>query len=437
MRYTHGMIPTIVLALILYSTSAVRATDDRESLTRMADNDTVALVIVDFDLSDQHRELIAGFTSEMVRSGMGKLKALGVEECALLGSMQLPDSRIILTDPGEATVESVAQEFPELTVEMAGGFITLGYPVPPRNDVQREDAFDAFEAENAVEIQQLLKSAIAAVETDNHKIKIAIIAGPDQRRVMADVMPPMLTAFQNSTGVELPEIDPAEMSRNFRWMSIAMLPEDGGANLIEVKTRLETEESTRALAGLVPHFGDVMNALDSSGGLARITENLQFNAVVDGNELTITSPNRGFERILERGTLEARSNDTLNRARQFAIAMHNSYDANRHFPAIGSRSEDGEPLLSWRVHILPYIEQGELYQQFHLDEPWDSPHNLTLIDKMPAIYQAPGSSNDRSSGLSNCRRPNGNGAMFRDYTPIEFKDITDGTSNPVMIVEVD
>lgn len=59
---------------------------------------------------------------------------------------------------------------------------------------------------------------------------------------------------------------------------------------------------------------------------------------------------------------------------------------NRKFPATGTKDADGQPLLSWRVHILPHVDQMELYNQFHLDEPWDSEHNMTLIAKMPDLY---------------------------------------------------
>ena len=45
--------------------------------------------------------------------------------------------------------------------------------------------------------------------------------------------------------------------------------------------------------------------------------------------------------------------------------------------------------MSWRVAILPYIDQHGLYKQFHLDEPWDSEHNKPLMAKMPAVYRSP------------------------------------------------
>jgi hypothetical protein len=58
-------------------------------------------------------------------------------------------------------------------------------------------------------------------------------------------------------------------------------------------------------------------------------------------------------------------------------------------PPAAVRGKNGEPLLSWRVQILPYIEEPELYREFHLDEPWDSPHNLSLLPRMPATYAPP------------------------------------------------
>ena len=51
--------------------------------------------------------------------------------------------------------------------------------------------------------------------------------------------------------------------------------------------------------------------------------------------------------------------------------------------------KDGKPLLSWRVKLLPYLEQGALYKEFHLDEPWDSEHNKKLRATVPATYRSP------------------------------------------------
>ena len=94
---------------------------------------------------------------------------------------------------------------------------------------------------------------------------------------------------------------------------------------------------------------------------------------------------RSIEIALEQ-TASARSKDNL---MHIAIAMHGYDGENKHFPLPASTSPQGKPLLSWRVRILPFLGQDALYRQFHLDEPWDSPHNRTLIDKMPAVYCLP------------------------------------------------
>jgi hypothetical protein len=68
------------------------------------------------------------------------------------------------------------------------------------------------------------------------------------------------------------------------------------------------------------------------------------------------------------------------------LAFHAFHDTYGHFPA-DIRDKDGKPLLSWRVAILPYLEQQELYKQFRLTEPWDSEHNLKLLARMPEVYR--------------------------------------------------
>ncbi len=70
-----------------------------------------------------------------------------------------------------------------------------------------------------------------------------------------------------------------------------------------------------------------------------------------------------------------------NQLRQLAIAALNYESSYQKFPAQANYSDDGKPLLSWRVHLLPFMEQDSLYRQFKLDEPWDSPHNIKLLDR--------------------------------------------------------
>lgn len=131
----------------------------------------------------------------------------------------------------------------------------------------------------------------------------------------------------------------------------------------------------------------------------------------------------------------ARRAQSMNNLKQIGLAMQSHADVFKMFPR-SSYSEDGKPLLSWRVHILPFVEQNQLYKQFHLDEPWDSEHNKTLIAKLPAVYKNP--SLDAAGGLAgmtNYLQPTGKFALFRQDKEPTFAMITDGTSNTIAAVE--
>jgi uncharacterized protein DUF1559 len=97
----------------------------------------------------------------------------------------------------------------------------------------------------------------------------------------------------------------------------------------------------------------------------------------------------------------------------------------------------GQPLYCWRVAILPYIEQDALYKEFHLDEPWDSAHNLALLPKMPATYALPAHKRSKAPPYHTvCHVFVGKGTPFESGEPLRFeRDFPDGTSNTILIIE--
>jgi hypothetical protein len=95
--------------------------------------------------------------------------------------------------------------------------------------------------------------------------------------------------------------------------------------------------------------------------------------------------------------------------------------------------------LSWRVHILPFIGFQELYEEFKLDEAWDSPHNIKLLPKMPAIYSPLSDMNETveiQPHYTTYVAPIGSKTVFGQDEPMEFRNITDGTSNTIAFVEL-
>ncbi|AMV28274.1 hypothetical protein VT84_27975 [Gemmata sp. SH-PL17] len=123
-----------------------------------------------------------------------------------------------------------------------------------------------------------------------------------------------------------------------------------------------------------------------------------------------------------------------NNLKQIMLAVINSSDANNGRMPMNITDKDGRPLLSWRVAILPYIEQDNLYKAFKLDEPWDSDHNKKLIEKMPKLY-APVRVKAKA-GETFYQTFFGEGALYGSKNAPTFPaSITDGTVNTVFVVE--
>jgi hypothetical protein len=124
---------------------------------------------------------------------------------------------------------------------------------------------------------------------------------------------------------------------------------------------------------------------------------------------------------------------SINNLKQIGIAMHNYHDTHGSFPPAAACDKTGKPLLSWRVLILPYVDGGELFKEFKLDEPWDSANNKKLLAKMPKVYTIPGKTKPGDTN-SHYRVFVGNGAGFDWIMGGKIQNITDGTSNTLLCV---
>ncbi len=129
----------------------------------------------------------------------------------------------------------------------------------------------------------------------------------------------------------------------------------------------------------------------------------------------------------------ARRQQSSNNLKQLGLAMHNFESAYKAFPATAGVDDNGKPLISWRVAILPFIEQNALYQKFHLDEPWDSEHNIKLLEEMPDTFRHP--SRPTRPGYTVYQAPVSDHSLLRKTEPTRMGQITDGTSNTIMLVE--
>src|SRR5690606_12594833 len=85
----------------------------------------------------------------------------------------------------------------------------------------------------------------------------------------------------------------------------------------------------------------------------------------------------------------ARKTVCTNNMRQIGIALHNYHDTYGTFPPAFLPDENGQPQTSWRVMILPFMEHANLYNRYNLNEPWDSPNNLSVVSVPMPVYQCP------------------------------------------------
>lgn len=143
---------------------------------------------------------------------------------------------------------------------------------------------------------------------------------------------------------------------------------------------------------------------------------------------------------LQSARASARRTASMNNIRQILLGLHVYHDSKGCFPARYSSTRKGKQLLSWRVHMLPFMGEEKLYKKFKLDQPWNSPHNKKLIDQMPRYLEPV--SYDLEEGMTSYQAVYGEGAAFDEpkrpgsLTGKKMADFKDGTSNSVMILEM-
>jgi hypothetical protein len=119
---------------------------------------------------------------------------------------------------------------------------------------------------------------------------------------------------------------------------------------------------------------------------------------------------------------------------QLMLAMYNYHEQHKAFPPPAIYSKDAQPLLSWRVLLLPFLGEGDLFKQFRLDEPWDGPNNSKLIDRIPKVL-APVRGDMKVPHATFYQVFTGKSTVFEGIKGIRKDDISDGTSNTILVVE--
>jgi hypothetical protein len=251
-----------------------------------------------------------------------------------------------------------------------------------------------------------LRAAIAAVGDSPAAMVFAPTA--DQRRVVAELLPRLPEELGGLEGATVGGID---------WAA--------GTNTDDGRLRIalhatDAQVAASVVSSLLKVFPQVEGTSDGAGALLTWP-------IVDGKP---TASLRSIVRLF--GSLSNQF-DAMQNLKQIALAMHNFHDTYDSFPP--SASYDGDrPLLSWRVHLLPYLDASGLYGQFHLNEPWDSEHNRKLIERMPDVFKSQDIALNLQ-GKTTFVLPVGDATAWHGQVGTTIRDIKDGTSNTMMALQ--
>ncbi len=286
------------------------------------------------------------------------------------------------------------------------------------------------------EARRGLRAALAA-NPGPALIRVAIEPGNALRQALTESFP--------EHPAELGGEPLAAITQGMNWLSLVVpvLPADPkqpAQIMIQARSpqaAVALERVCRSgLTALAPWIAGQPEAGDLSTRVGQIKPEVrgdQVVAAVDaGAVLTLVG-------LLIRGTQgSADRSISIHNLKQMGLAMHNYHATHDHFPPAFRADAAHQPLLSWRVLILPFLDEQALYDQFHLDEPWDSSHNRTLIPRMPRVYAAPNESTTQvAEGQTTYLTPRGLATIFPGEQPVAIRDITDGTSNTILILGAD
>jgi hypothetical protein len=272
-----------------------------------------------------------------------------------------------------------------------------------------------------------LATAFAAMP--NAAVAAVLVPSADQRRVLEESLPKLPEQVGGGPGTIV--------SRGIRWAALGVATKPKlSVNFIAQAT---DARAAQALHGVFSKGAEFVAqaAKEMQLDLQALPPLLTPKVAGDRLTLHMGEDDEPVAKLIasaaKRTQAAAGRTQSMNNIKQMALALHNYHDANGSFPPTGNLGKDNKPLLSWRVHILPYIEQDNLYKQFKLDEPWDSETNKALIEKMPAIFKSPAQKLD--DGKTTYLAPMAKDTVIAPGKGTRIADITDGTSNTIMIVE--
>jgi hypothetical protein len=360
-----------------------------------------------------------------VRAWLKSFTAAGGKEMYLIYSIEdLPDAPVVVVPLGKGADATALEKLlpastilPDVPYKKQGTFVVGA----------DENAARRLARKRVVPRPEVARAFAAA---GDGTVQIVLTPSPDHRRVFEELVPTLPAEVGGGSG--------AVLARGIVYAAATVRT----APKLSLHVTIQSESADAArklqawLVGALRALPESKVELKFLSGLARVAGTLKPK--VEGDRVTLAMDEQqvvAMLRPLFGLAVQAGGRDrAVTTLKQLALALHSYADTYRHFPPFANHSKDGKPLLSWRVHILPYVEEQALYNQFKLDQPWDSPHNKKLIDKMPKIYKSP-LARLKDPTKTTYLVPRARETIFPGPEGVQFRDILDGTSNTILVVE--
>jgi len=268
-------------------------------------------------------------------------------------------------------------------------------------------------------------------------VQAVLLMSDDQRRVIDEMFPNLPPALGGGS------TKPFSEGLRFAALGLNVSAKLSLRVAIQAKDAAAAQAQSAAIAKGLELFAQSAEVKKQLPAAEKIAKALAPRVTGDQVVVELSEENKGLANLVTGlapavagARTAAERARTANNLKQIGLALHNYHDTNGSFPARANFDAAGKPLLSWRVQLLPYLEQSDLHKEFRQDEPWDSAHNKKLLARMPDVFRATGSKNKADSGKTNFLAPICDGSVLGADKGTKIADIRDGTSNTIAAVEV-
>jgi hypothetical protein len=446
----------LIAAFSMNATLIQAQTSPEESLKDFVTSDVIGVAYVDIDNMDlgESVALLAklGFKQTIryqqmleelpqAKEDVARMKKAGLSRAyALLRSsdIQAMGTSFVFPLSEGSDPQAAIEIIQEVVVKLSGG-TAPNYQIDHRDGAIIASAASQFErlkndkGEGSVDRSDIW-SAIG-----KGSFGVVLFGDEDSRRVVRELMPALPPPFDALNGDLVAD--------GTKWIGMSLKLDATPTLNIEIETSDEGSakmyesviNDAMKMAKFLPQVRDVIPKSEIKFVFDAIAPKRNGNRVsISASQLT-----NDLDRLAKVLAPQVRAvraaavrTQKLNTIRQLMLGMLNYESAHRRWPTQYSASDDGKPLLSWRVHVLPFLDQNELYEKFKLNEPWDSEHNIKLVEQMPEIFWDMRSAalESNKAGETVFQVPAGEGLMFDGTNQVKFKDITDGSSNTIGLV---